>query len=75
MFSIGLVAGCTKSPEAIGSLKTAEGTANFITDELKKVFKDTILGKLSSILNFINLKNSYNIYYNNHNSLNKSFAE
>ena len=25
MFSIGLVAGCTKSPEAIGSLKTAEG--------------------------------------------------
>ena len=37
------------------ALKTAEGTANFITDELKKVFKDTILGKLSAILNFSNL--------------------
>ena len=38
------------------ALKTAEGTANFITDELKKVFKDSILGKLSAILNFVNLK-------------------
>ena len=37
------------------ALKTAEGTANFITDELKKVFKDSILGKLSAILNFSNL--------------------
>ena len=37
------------------ALKTAEGTANFITDELKKVFKDSILGKLSAILNFVNL--------------------
>ena len=37
------------------ALKTAEGTANFITDELKKVFKDSILGKLSAILNFANL--------------------
>jgi glycerol-3-phosphate acyltransferase PlsX len=37
------------------ALKTAEGTANFITDELKKVFKSSILGKLSAILNFSNL--------------------
>ena len=37
------------------ALKTAEGTANFITDELKKVFKNSILGKLSAILNFVNL--------------------
>ena len=37
------------------ALKTAEGTANFITDELKKVFKDSIVGKLSAILNFTNL--------------------
>ena len=37
------------------ALKTAEGTANFITDELKKVFKDSMLGKLSAILNFSNL--------------------
>ena len=28
---------------------------SFITDELKKVFKGTILGKLSAILNFSNL--------------------
>ena len=39
------------------ALKTAEGTANFITDELKKVFKSSILGKLSAILNFSNLNN------------------
>ena len=38
------------------ALKTAEGTANFITDELKKVFKDSILGKLSAILNFLKFK-------------------
>tara|TARA_B100000963_G_scaffold221806_1_gene193327 strand:- start:3020 stop:4021 length:1002 start_codon:yes stop_codon:yes gene_type:complete len=37
------------------ALKTAEGTANFITDELKKVFKNSILGKFSAILNFSNL--------------------
>jgi len=37
------------------ALKTAEGTANFITDELRKVFKSTIIGKLSAILNFSNL--------------------
>ena len=39
------------------ALKTAEGTANFITDELKKVFKSSVLGKLSAILNFSNLNN------------------
>jgi len=37
------------------ALKTAEGTANFITDELKKVFKGSILGKISAILNIYNL--------------------
>ena len=36
------------------ALKTAEGTANFITDELKKIFKNSILGKFSAILNFSN---------------------
>ena len=38
------------------ALKTAEGTANFITDELKKVFRGSILGKISAILNYSNLK-------------------
>ena len=38
------------------ALKTAEGTANFITDELKKALSGTILGKLSSLLNISNLK-------------------
>ena len=38
------------------ALKTAEGTANFITDELKKALTNTILGKISSLLNFNNLK-------------------
>ena len=37
------------------ALKTAEGTANFITDELKKVFKGSIFGKISAILNYSNL--------------------
>ena len=37
------------------ALKTAEGTANFITDELKKVFKETFIGKLSALLNYSNL--------------------
>ena len=37
------------------ALKTAEGTANFITGELKKVFKGSILGKISAILNISNL--------------------
>ncbi len=38
------------------ALKTAEGTANFITEELRKVFKGSLLGKISSILNYSNLK-------------------
>tara|TARA_B100001027_G_scaffold76330_1_gene52151 strand:- start:228 stop:746 length:519 start_codon:yes stop_codon:yes gene_type:complete len=37
------------------ALKTAEGTANFITDELKKVLSGSILGKISSLLNISNL--------------------
>ena len=39
------------------ALKTAEGTANFITSELKKALSGSILGKISSLLNFKNLKN------------------
>ena len=38
------------------ALKTAEGTANFITDELKKTLGGTIIGKISSLLNYHNLK-------------------
>jgi glycerol-3-phosphate acyltransferase PlsX len=38
------------------ALKTAEGTANFITGELKKALGGTIIGKISSFLNFSNLK-------------------
>ena len=38
------------------ALKTAEGTANFITDELKKAITGNFLGKISSILNMSNLK-------------------
>ena len=38
------------------ALKTAEGTANFITDELKKAMTGTIIGKVSSLLNISNLK-------------------
>ena len=38
------------------ALKTAEGTANFITDELKKALGGSILGKISSLLNISNLK-------------------
>ena len=39
------------------ALKTAEGTANFITSELKKALSGSIIGKISSMLNFINLRN------------------
>ena len=39
------------------ALKTAEGTANFITDELKKTMTSSFIGKLSSFLNIKNLKN------------------
>tara|TARA_Y100000590_G_scaffold462111_1_gene625368 strand:- start:309 stop:1310 length:1002 start_codon:yes stop_codon:yes gene_type:complete len=38
------------------ALKTAEGTANFITSELKKAYTNSIIGKLSSLLNIKNLK-------------------
>ena len=38
------------------ALKTAEGTANFITSELKKALSGSILGKISSLLNISNLK-------------------
>ena len=38
------------------ALKTAEGTANFITSELKQALGGTILGKISSLLNITNLK-------------------
>ena len=38
------------------ALKTAEGTANFITDELKKALTGSVLGKISSFLNISNLK-------------------
>ena len=37
------------------ALKTAEGTANFITSELKKTMTGSIIGKISSLLNFSNL--------------------
>ncbi len=39
------------------ALKTAEGTANFITSELKNALSTSLLGKFSSILNFKNLNN------------------
>ena len=38
------------------ALKTAEGTANFITNELKKTISGSILGKISFLLNISNLK-------------------
>jgi len=38
------------------ALKTAEGTANFITSELKKTMTGNVIGKLSSLLNISNLK-------------------
>ena len=38
------------------ALKTAEGTANFIVKELKKAMTGSFIGKISSILNFYNLK-------------------
>ena len=39
------------------ALKTAEGTSNFIISELKKALTASIIGKLSSIINFNNLNN------------------
>jgi glycerol-3-phosphate acyltransferase PlsX len=38
------------------ALKTAEGTANFITSELKKALNGSILGKISSFLNISKLR-------------------
>ena len=37
------------------ALKTAEGTANFITGELKKALQGNLMGKISSFLNIMNL--------------------
>ena len=42
------------------ALKTAEGTANFITNELKKALNSSFLGKISALLNIKNLKNFKN---------------
>jgi len=38
------------------ALKTAEGTASFITSELKKAMTGNIIGKISSLLNISNLR-------------------
>ena len=38
------------------ALKTAEGTANFITSELKEAMTSSILGKIGSIISINNLK-------------------
>ena len=38
------------------ALKTAEGTANFITSELKNAMTKTFLGIISSLINFASLK-------------------
>ncbi len=39
------------------ALKTAEGTADFITSELKKALTGNIIGKISSLLNIKNINN------------------
>ena len=39
------------------ALKTAEGTANFITSELKKTLTGNLVGKISSLLNIKNINN------------------
>ncbi len=38
------------------ALKTAEGTSNFITSELKKALSSNFIGILSSLINYNNLK-------------------
>ncbi len=38
------------------ALKTAEGTSNFIINELKQALGSTIVGKFSSLINYNNLK-------------------
>ena len=42
------------------ALKTAEGTSNFIISELKKALSSSLIGKLSSLINYFNLKNFKN---------------
>ena len=42
------------------ALKTAEGTANFITSELKNALSSNLIGKISSLLNIKNLNNFKN---------------
>ena len=42
------------------ALKTAEGTANFITSEIKKALSSNLIGKISSFINIKNLKNFKN---------------
>ena len=39
------------------ALKTAEGTANFITAELKKAMTKSLAGKFSALINIKNLNN------------------
>ena len=39
------------------ALKTAEGTANFITSELKKTMTSSLIGKISTFLNIKNIRN------------------
>jgi glycerol-3-phosphate acyltransferase PlsX len=39
------------------ALKTAEGTANFINQEIKKALTGNLLGKISSLLNIKNINN------------------
>ena len=38
------------------ALKTAEGTANFITNELKKTMSNSFFGRISTLINMNNLK-------------------
>ncbi len=38
------------------ALKTAEGTANFITNEIKKVMTSSLIGKISTLINIKNIK-------------------
>ena len=42
------------------ALKTAEGTSNFIISELKTALTRSLIGKISSLINFSNLKNFKN---------------
>ena len=41
------------------ALKTAEGTANFITSELKKAMKSSLLGKISGLLSYTTLSKTF----------------